>query len=275
VSISNVFFVGENTSGMCVLRPWIFNIFFDIMFGSLFLKTFRVYKIFGNKSLSKVKVSSFDVFKTYFVVLLVDVALLAGWIGMEGMEAVTNTNVLESYWTYETVECNSAEMFEFATTFFKILMVRPPHSAKRRQSNNNNSNTNQRPPQVLAGVYLSWITRNVPDKFAESKWIALSIYQVFILGVVGLLVKMSSPKSLLLVQGIAVPVACIATCTCIFAPKLMMIKNPEAYEDNLKTSQNTSAGGGSGSGRSEQEYEELLAKIQDLEEENAKLKDGQ
>ncbi|GMI36332.1 hypothetical protein TeGR_g10103, partial [Tetraparma gracilis] len=250
VSVSNIFFVGKNTSGMCFLRPWIFNIFFDIMFGSLFLKTFRVYKIFGNKSLSKVKVSSFDVFKTYFVVLLVDVALLAGWVGMEGMEAVTNTNVLESYWTYETVECNSAEMFEFATTFFKILMV-------------------------LAGVYLSWITRNVPDKFAESKWIALSIYQVFILGVVGLLVKMSSPKSLLLVQGIAVPVACIATCTCIFAPKLMMIKNPEAYEDNLKTSQNTSAGGGSGSGRSEQEYEELLAKIQDLEEENAKLKDGQ
>ena len=103
----------------------------------------------------------------------------------------------------------------------------------------------------------------------------MSIYQVALLGIVGLLVKSSAPDSLLLMQGICVPVACVMTCALVFVPKYLMIKNPQAYEDNLKTSQNTSAGGGSGSGsRSDAEFDELLAKIQDLEEKNAKLLNG-
>ena len=102
----------------------------------------------------------------------------------------------------------------------------------------------------------------------------MSIYQVALLGIVGLLVKSSAPDSLLLVQGICVPVACVMTCALVFVPKYLMIKNPQAYEDNLKTSQNTSAGGSSGASRSDAEFDELLAKIQDLEEKNAKLLNG-
>jgi hypothetical protein len=250
VSFSNVFFVGKNTTTMCILRPFVFNVMFDLMFGSLFMKTFRVYKIFGNKSLSKVKVSSFDIVKTYGAVLSIDLALLIIWAVTEGMKEVSVDNTVQGYWIYETQECNKAELWEFATTFFKVLMV-------------------------LAGVYLSYITRNVPDKFAESKWIALSIYQVFILGVVGLLVKSSSPGSLLLVQGIAVPAASIVSCCCIFGPKLLMIRNPEQYDDALKTSANTSGGSGntsSGGSNNQEELDEALQRIAELEKEINELK---
>jgi len=251
VSLSNVFFVGENSDINCVLRPFIFNVFFDIMFGSLFLKTFRVYKIFGNKSLSKVKVSSFDVFKTYGAVISVDLVLLIIWKTTEGMKQVDVVNTMYGNWEYTTQECNSADVWSFATTFFKILMV-------------------------VAGVYLSYITRNVPDKFAESKWIAMSIYQVALLGIVGLLVQSSAPDSLLLVQAICVPVACVMTCALVFVPKWLMIKNPQAYEDNLKTSQNTSSGSVSSSGgtHTDAEYNELLSKIQELQKKNTKLLEG-
>jgi gamma-aminobutyric acid type B receptor len=252
VSVSNILFVGENNDTMCMLRPFVFNIFFDIMFGSLFLKTFRVYKIFGNKSLSKVKVSSFDVIKTYGAVLAVDVVLLIVWyidVGMEG-EVIQNTlpGYQEISGTYDTKECKSADMYEFATTFFKILLV-------------------------VCGVYLSYITRNVPDKFAESKWIALSVYQVFVLGLVGLLVKGAAPGSLLLVQGITVPLACMSTTSCIFGPKVLMIKNPQNYETALQTSANTSQGSSqSDVSHSQSEIDGMLKKIEELESEVASLK---
>jgi len=240
LSLSNVVMVGPNTSGMCALRPWLFNVMFDIMFGSLFLKTFRVYKIFGNKSLSKVKVSVTDVVKTYGGIVAVDLALLLGWtLTGDGMTAVTQEKSLEGFWTYDITVCSDSPQFEFGTTFFKILLVG-------------------------GGVYLAYITRNVPDKFAEAKWIALSIYQVFVLGLIGLLVQASAPNAMMLVQGICVPVACAATCFCIFGPKWLMDKNPQNYESALATSQATSSNTSDGSAGGG-EVEELRSRVQELE----------
>ncbi|GMH56076.1 hypothetical protein TL16_g02053 [Triparma laevis f. inornata] len=243
--LSTVFFVGEDTNGSCVLRPFLFNIFFDFMFGSLFLKTFRVYKIFGNKSLSKVKISTFDICRNYGSIVAVDIAILVVWMVTEGMEAEEVTmNDLAPYGSYTAISCNK---YETLTTFFKILLVG-------------------------GGVYLSWVTRNVPDKFAESKWIGASIYQVFVLGVVGLLVKWSSPESgetILLVQSIAVPVACVATTCCIFGPKVLMIKYPQNYESALVTSANTGTSNTSSgsSGLADSERQDLLDTIAALEKE--------
>jgi len=216
------------------------------MFGSLFMKTFRVYKIFGNKSLSKVKVSATDIVKAYGGILAVDIALLLGWaLTGDGMTNITVEKELAGFWTYETVECNISVTWEFGTTFFKVMMV-------------------------VVGVYLAYITRNVPDKFAEAKWIALSIYQVFLLGTVGLLVKSSAPESLLLVQGICVPAAAAVTCCCIFGPKWLMNKYPHNYEDTLKTSVHTSSGPSS-TVREETKDQEILALRATVKELEAKF----
>ncbi|GMH62176.1 hypothetical protein TrRE_jg4582 [Triparma retinervis] len=149
LSISNVLFVGENTDSNCLLRPFVFNIAFDLMFGSLFMKTLRVYKIFGNRKLSKVKISSFDIIKNYGSIIMVDIVILIVWNQGPGMTAETITMLdLDPYPSYTSVICKDAETYSTLTTFFKILMV-------------------------IGGVYLSYLTRNVPDKFAESKWIAI------------------------------------------------------------------------------------------------------
>ena len=49
------------------------------MFGSLAMKTLRIYKIFGNKSLKKIKLTAKDTFKTYGKILLIDIAVLVAW----------------------------------------------------------------------------------------------------------------------------------------------------------------------------------------------------
>ena len=276
LSISSVVYVGENTELLCMLRPWLFNVFFDIMFGSLFLKTFRVYKIFGNKSLTKVKVSSFDVVKTYGGFLLIDVAILGMGVANDGMTPTERLVEEAGFWSYTTVECGPAETSQdfdwvLLTTFFKLLMVG-------------------------GGAYLSFVTRKVPDKFAESKWIAVSVYQVAILGAVGLAVQLQNPapSSMVLVQSICVPLACVATCCCIFGPKVQMIANPDLFDNNLRTSTSTgnhargnndssqgSATSGSiqanavqpmGGGDDQKDYEEMLIKIGDLEDEVRRLK---
>jgi ABC-type branched-subunit amino acid transport system substrate-binding protein len=206
---SNILFVGENTDTMCTLRPIVFNLAFDMMFGSLFLKTYRVYKIFGNKALTKQKTTPFDILQTYLVVLMIDIALMIIWKVGSGMKAETIVeDELMPYGTYETVKCNVVESMEFATTFYKVMLVG-------------------------GGVYLAWATRAFPDKFSESKYISASIYQVFLLGVVGLLVKSSAPDSLLLVQAVCVPIACASTCLMIFVPKFLMIRNPSVTDSAM------------------------------------------
>ena len=205
---------------------------------------------FARRSLSKVKISTVDIIRNYGSIVAVDIAILVVWMVTEGMEAVTVAKTdLAPYGSYTAITCNKAETYETLTTFFKILLV-------------------------AGGVYLSYVTRNVPDKFAESKWIAMSIYQVFVLGVVGLLVKWSSPEggTVLLVQSIAVPVACVATTCCIFGPKVLMIKYPQNYESALVTSVGTAANTSSGGSSSDSEKEDLMATIAAMEKEIEELK---
>jgi gamma-aminobutyric acid type B receptor len=161
--LSNALMVGPNTTVMCHLRPWVFNLTFDVMFGSLFMKTFRVYKIFGNKSLTKVKVSSIEIIRTYGMIVFVDATLLVLWIafgdegedrGFKGMYSKsTQKNIdMAGTWTYDAAECNNdgSEMYEVLTIFFKVLLV-------------------------AGGVKISWEVRNVPSKFSEGKYIGISV----------------------------------------------------------------------------------------------------
>jgi hypothetical protein len=155
--------------------------------------------------------------------------------------------LVQPYGTYETVRCGDAANFETLTTFFKVLLV-------------------------IAGVYLTYATRNVDDKYAESKWIGISIYQVAIFGAVGLLVQGAAPESLLLVQAICVPLCTALTCCLIFAPKFLMIRNgTNGRGENGSTITRSGTTGSTNSTEDIKQYEMLKAENKELKETIKKL----
>jgi hypothetical protein len=107
MSLSQMLFVGPNTDVSCTLRPFLFNILFDVMFGSLIIKTYRVWKLLSNKSLRRVKVTFSDTAAKLAAVVAIDIVLLIIWKVTDGMQVETVVNDdLMPYGTYTTEECN-------------------------------------------------------------------------------------------------------------------------------------------------------------------------
>ena len=48
---------GNNETWLCLLRPWTFHVTFSFMFASIFVKIYRAWRIFDNKSLRAVKLT--------------------------------------------------------------------------------------------------------------------------------------------------------------------------------------------------------------------------
>jgi hypothetical protein len=126
-------------------------------------------------------------------------------------------------------------VFEFATGFFKVLLVG-------------------------VGALASWYTRQFPADLSEAFWIAASIYQVLVFGLVGLLWKGINPGSVLLVQGVLVPIAAVSTTSMIFAPKVQMINNPDLMKDMDRMT--ATAGGQSLDAEHAMELQTLVDKLQ-------------
>ena len=68
---------------ICTSRQWLLSLGFTLMFGSMFSKTYRVYKLFirsGNGSaMKRVKITNGDLFKIIGILVLVDVLVLLVW----------------------------------------------------------------------------------------------------------------------------------------------------------------------------------------------------
>lgn len=76
LGVAMIFFLGEASRRKCVLRVWLGGMGFTTAFGALTLKVFRVYRIFGNATLARVRVREQDVLKGLGVLIFFDVVLL-------------------------------------------------------------------------------------------------------------------------------------------------------------------------------------------------------
>ena len=186
------------------------------MFGSLFIKTLRIFKIINNKGLRKSKFTVKGSLKMLLLLAGIDVALIASWRFAEedGMSPVDKLNSdLMPYGTYTTTECSSSPRFVFASSFYKVMIVG-------------------------GGMYMSYQTRNFPANFAEAKYIALAIYQLAILGLIGLLWQEASPNTFMLLQGFCVPLCATTTVSIVLFPKMPML-DPDVARSAMEQFNNT------------------------------------
>ena len=148
---------------VCIARLWLQGFGFALLFGSLFSKTHRVYRIFNNRRFVKAKFTNLYVLMLIAIVLLVEACVLA---------------ILTA-----TLPCNAVSRLDPTGTFVFLLC----------------SNSSLEDPVVILaimhvgllawGSFLAYRTRHVLSGFNESLWIGLSIYNVLIFELLGFILN--------------------------------------------------------------------------------------
>jgi len=244
ICLQMVFYLGEATNFTCGMRYWLFNIIFTLSFGSLFAKTWRVWRVFSNTHLKKIRLTNMDTLRVMFLLLLMEVILLALGQIMAPFEPQDIEVEFEPGRFLSVKECGARDgktEWALLTMAWKVILV-------------------------LIGCYLSWTTRNVDSAFAESKYIMLAIYQVAIYGTVAAIVNGSGSnvEMTLLVQTFCCVFGAIFCVASVLAPKILLISSGQ-YDDGFKSgSQGTSLNTGGSTGGNSEELERLEDEISRL-----------
>lgn len=153
VCASIILYAGEPTDGLCGVRPVALSAGFTLVFGSLVVKTLRVYRIFNSKKLKRVVLPTHTMFKLLGSFLLVDTVIILAWYIIDfpvATRVVSDVEEVVSGATGFKDVCESTSfIFSALLIFWKAILLG-------------------------TGLYLSFLVRKVSVDFQESIWIFAS-----------------------------------------------------------------------------------------------------
>ncbi|KAL5008800.1 hypothetical protein ScPMuIL_014381 [Solemya velum] len=200
VMVTEMFIIfPEPTDVLCAITPWIHHTGFNLMYGALILKTWRISIIFRVGKVKRVRLPDQVLAQRLLPILGVTMAILAAWTAADPPYVETLRtgsdlkffNCTESWWSY-------------AIYGAETLML-------------------------LFGVYLCFTVRKAPAQFNESKHITWSTYNAIILGtfltiVSRFIAQSSGPDVLYVLQFLELQVFVTITFCLIFGPKFWVLK---------------------------------------------------
>jgi len=197
---SPIISLGPGTSEKCQALPWLFHCSFTLMIGSLFVKTFRVWRIFGNKTLMNVKVTVWDSLRLLATILGIVVLVLGLWYILDAPYRINVKAVVAGVGTVDMTSCKSKSIvFRSVLIFFEVVVV------------------------ALA-CYFSFKNRNVPGNFSETQYVMISVYSVaIVLGISHLVAIQNVSTSLqVALTGVGTSLSCSISLFVLFLPKMLL-----------------------------------------------------
>lgn len=220
VSFSIFAFAGAPTDAGCAMRPVTLSLGFTLVFGSLVVKTLRVYRIFNTKRLKRVVLPSQTMLKYLAGFVAVDVAIFVGWFVVDYPSVATIVDkvegVVDDVVVLTTVCSSSGFVFSALLIFYKAMLLG-------------------------LGLYLSFKVRNVSSDFQEAVWIFASSLVVAVASLFLLPFAYLAPLKMSVFYVIFAMVLWIATATVV---GLMLIPKFLRHRD-LQTSVTNSSDGSS------------------------------
>lgn len=192
------------TTAACQAQYWLLSVGFSLMFGALFMKTFRVWRIFNaGHRLKQVAITNNLLFVHLLALLSFDIILNIIWSAMSAFPAVYVT-VDVNRPVNDYIQCDtSGESMIF-------LMVAAIEKAAL----------------ILAGIVLTIATRNVPSKFNETPYLATAIYNCALLCafVVPIVVTGIGNRSVsYAIRCLGIDLLVFSTLSIVFVPKFYLI----------------------------------------------------
>ena len=135
----------------CTVYIWLAGVGFSFMFACLFAKTFRIWRLLSSKSMKASQISTTDMAIWISVLVLIEIIFLAIWTGVDmptGTPKVTPYD--DTKYSYYC-ECNDGWWGAYAGIYGAY---------------------------ILAGIVFTFLTRNLPPEFNDSKPIGWSMYNL-------------------------------------------------------------------------------------------------
>eukprot|EP00743_Colponemidia_sp_Colp-15_P003694 GILK01003986.1.p1 GENE.GILK01003986.1~~GILK01003986.1.p1 ORF type:complete len:822 (+),score=145.46 GILK01003986.1:31-2466(+) len=171
------------SDSVCLTQPPLLTFGFTLMFGSLFAKTFRIWKILENPKLRRVTVSTWHALGYLAIGLLADAVLLSLWFAVDPPRAVSVATAQPGIGTVNSLHCRSeSSIFLVVILFYKLAVL-------------------------IFGVLLAFKVRKLSSDFHEAKWMGMALYCMFLLSAVAL--------PLLLAVDLSVMAFHVVLCICI------------------------------------------------------------
>jgi hypothetical protein len=115
-------FIGRMAAWQCVLRIWFAEFGFIFVFGCLFLKNWRIYRIFTNKKMRVRVVKDSQLFKIFSILLAFEAALCALWTALDYPDVALKTDDLDQAVEYYACKWTN-QIFPIISIFAKVILV--------------------------------------------------------------------------------------------------------------------------------------------------------
>jgi hypothetical protein len=189
-------------------------------FAALSLKLYRIWRIFNNKALRKVKITNTQLYQTVFAVCAVNLVILVTWASVspltysrEVIRSDVHGNPLESFGL-----CSSEHSAPFMALIFTYIML-----------------------LFLGGMIMCYKVRTADSDYQESNYIIISLvsqFQMYLLGIPLLFVfSEESSEARFLVAFVVVFCNNLLLSLVMFVPKMIALhKNLEHANSMARTS---------------------------------------
>ncbi|CAH3143342.1 unnamed protein product, partial [Porites evermanni] len=196
-------------SSLCYVSTWLLSTGFTLAFGGIFVKTWRVYKIFTNNQMKREigKLSNVSLLLRLCAGWLIDVIILSVWAAIDPFGIKLQQIGEKVYDDGDDVE-EQLQIYR-CTSRYHMTWVMSICSLKGIL--------------LIFGVFLAWETRNVHyPALNDSKNIGLAVYNVFMFSCLALVVKFVvtyPPLEILVIRSIVL-VGATSTICFLFVPKV-------------------------------------------------------
>jgi len=207
----------------CVATPIAISISFALMFSALLAKTWRVYKIFLSKSLSIKKIPNTKLAVFVMLYTAIELVLLAVWFIVDMPESILSQTE-EDPFVYEYTCHTKYPSVWWATQLAPKLLL------------------------LSVGCILSFRVRNLSDNFNESRLIAFSLWNTFLMMGISLgvrqMITQQEVKYVVMAAGVLIIVG--STVFILFIPKFAAVYLGESLVNSGDTGvRNSGRSGGS------------------------------
>ncbi|RDD36469.1 Gamma-aminobutyric acid type B receptor subunit 2, partial [Trichoplax sp. H2] len=214
----------KNRKYTCVAKIWFLSLGFTIAFGSVMLKSWRIFKIFTNVAKLKMIIKDRRLIILLAQMVLIDILILILWNIIDPI-ATSDINIGEVMETDNKIIRNRLQVCTSKNWIVWLIIILIYKSV-----------------MLLYGVSLAWRTRKVSiNSLNDSRSLALTIYNIFVLSFTGVIIGMVSND--VNNVGFALKSTFIILCTTssiclVFIPKLLQVKVNPPHAVALTKSEN-------------------------------------
>ncbi|KJE94435.1 hypothetical protein CAOG_05078 [Capsaspora owczarzaki ATCC 30864] len=197
------------TDALCAAMPWVRHLGFCFVFGALFLKTYRIDRIFNNDAIKRIRMKDTVLFHYMFRIVLMFALYLAIWTGISRPISEVRVDITSDqtnqgvFVTQQLVPRCSSNWFDSAILIVELMFL-------------------------IWGLYLAIKVRHTPTAFNESKYIVVAVYNFVFVAVVLQIILQTAIKDrdiAYVLESIYVIFTVSAVVLLIFVPKVSLVRN--------------------------------------------------